>query len=156
MSSTFNTSTSKYSDLEKKISFIVPKYQRRYRWGTEHCEQFLDDILNIFWGDSDDHFFNSKVFIKNNGSKTIVDGQQRLITTMLLLKSKTDIFGGNFQINENDFKLDNDNNIKDLSKFLNNLSSYGLENVQVNKSFDDDIVVNKNVNKFFTTLFYAI
>jgi uncharacterized protein with ParB-like and HNH nuclease domain len=92
--------------------YIVPLYQRTYRWDNENCEQFLEDIFNIVFSDNTDHFFNSMVFIKDKNTqvRTIVDGQQRLITSILLFNAKVQLFGGNFELKEKQFLIQNEKN----------------------------------------------
>jgi len=92
--------------------YIVPLYQRTYRWDEENCEQFIEDIFNIVFSDNTDHFFNSMVFIKDKNTqvRTIVDGQQRLITSLLLFYAKVKLFGGNFELKEKQFMILNEKN----------------------------------------------
>jgi uncharacterized protein with ParB-like and HNH nuclease domain len=74
----------------KDIQFIIPVYQRNYDWTTEQCKQLLDDIMSI--GDnSTGHFIGNIVYISDNiyipgkiKELTIIDGQQRLTTIMLI------------------------------------------------------------------------
>jgi hypothetical protein len=74
--------------------FIVPKYQRPYAWGDEEIADFCRDIESSFRkrGDdsSRDHFFGGLLCAQRpragqaRASNTIVDGQQRLATFVLL------------------------------------------------------------------------
>ncbi|KTF08744.1 DUF262 domain-containing protein [Pseudoalteromonas sp. H103] len=91
-----------YCSLETVFSentlYIVPKFQRAYSWKPENVVQFTSDIeslyQNIASGNGEDsHFFGGIVCVKQKNEnvlddKTIyqlVDGQQRLSTTVLLV-----------------------------------------------------------------------
>ena len=77
-------------------SFYIPPFQRSYSWTRQEIERYYDDIVRIIESekspaevDKQEHFFGVLV-IKNekNGLATtavIVDGQQRITTTLLLL-----------------------------------------------------------------------
>ncbi len=81
--------------------FRIPKYQRYYSWGKKQRQDLFSDISQIFQlnkkGADRDHFMATIVCyrtdeVKAVGSKEyrmydIVDGQQRLTTLILLLKS---------------------------------------------------------------------
>ncbi len=76
--------------------FVIPIYQRTYRWEENHCKQLWKDILRA----ANDpgaagHFIGSIVYIQGGEEKSplevselqIIDGQQRLVTVSLLLAS---------------------------------------------------------------------
>ncbi len=73
---------------------MVPPYQRPYAWTTEHAGELLDDLLG-FMEDGDEpvdklnpYFLGSIVLIKGDGPEAhIVDGQQRLVTLIILLSA---------------------------------------------------------------------
>ncbi|PAY02535.1 hypothetical protein CKO50_03965 [Pseudoalteromonas sp. HM-SA03] len=68
----------------------IPEYQRPYKWQPKHVDQLIDDILNhqtkpcyrlgtvVLHQDNNTHIEN------DNGILNIVDGQQRLLTLILL------------------------------------------------------------------------
>lgn len=80
-----------------KAVFRIPVYQRNYNWTKENCGRLLDDIKAILDNKVKKHFLGSIVFIvpKDGGcvfsDYTIIDGQQRVTTIMLLLKALADI-----------------------------------------------------------------
>ncbi len=85
---------------QPKTNFIIPVYQRNYDWGEQQCRDFLNDIEAISRKDKDNHFLGSIVYIKSDdiealelGMKEyiIIDGQQRITTTMLFLKAIYDL-----------------------------------------------------------------
>jgi len=68
--------------------YVVPPYQRPYSWEYEQCFQLYNDLLSAY-DDGQDYFIGNIIIAKadnNKESLEVVDGQQRLITTLLLLK----------------------------------------------------------------------
>ena len=65
--------------------FVVPPYQRSYSWQTSNVDQFMIDVINSFNTGAAEYFLGTIVLIKNDSDYGIVDGQQRLATTSLLL-----------------------------------------------------------------------
>lgn len=66
--------------------FTVPRFQRNYAWAEDHVESFWRDIFNIF-GDDDADYFLGAIVVTNRSTEgpIVIDGQQRLITTCVLL-----------------------------------------------------------------------
>lgn len=67
--------------------YVVPINQREYAWGNDQTRQFLDDLLHAHDNKLKDYFFGPLVFIPTGDDKHeffIVDGQQRMATTMIL------------------------------------------------------------------------
>ena len=73
----------KVGDLEG--TFFVPDYQRGYRWGEDEVRRLLDDIKEA--GTS--KYYLQPVVVKpmEDGRWELVDGQQRLTTLYLILRS---------------------------------------------------------------------
>jgi uncharacterized protein with ParB-like and HNH nuclease domain/predicted transport protein len=79
--------------LKGQKQFIVPIYQRPYRWTEEQCEQLWKDIVKT--GQDDEiagHFIGSVVYIERGiyqisaiPQLLVIDGQQRLTTISLML-----------------------------------------------------------------------
>ncbi|WET69109.1 DUF262 domain-containing protein [Sphingobacterium sp.] len=68
--------------------YIIPSYQRPYSWEYDHCNQLYTDIKDSF-DDKQDYFIGNIIIAKAENNKDIlevVDGQQRLITTLLFFK----------------------------------------------------------------------
>lgn len=62
-------------------NFIIPSYQRGYRWGKEEVERLLDDI----YANGTNNYCLQPVVVKRNGNKyELIDGQQRLTTLFLV------------------------------------------------------------------------
>jgi len=85
----------------KDFTFFIPPYQRNYEWDTEHCEVFLNDVINIAEmvdnGEQAEHFFGTITYFQNPtpfgvpDQVVLIDGQQRMTTTMLLLVALRDV-----------------------------------------------------------------
>ena len=62
--------------------FVVPSYQRGYRWGEEEVTRLLEDIA-----ESDGTYYLQPVVVKSTaGGWELVDGQQRLTTIYLIFR----------------------------------------------------------------------
>lgn len=77
--------------FEQNFLFEVPKYQRYYAWEPEQVNDFIKDLDGILADSEKDHFFGGIVCVskKVDGStrqqKELIDGQQRLTTSILLI-----------------------------------------------------------------------
>lgn len=81
--------------FEQNFLFEVPKYQRYYAWDDEQVTDFIKDIKaildNAVQGRAIEHFFGGIVCASKTveGStrqqKELIDGQQRITTTLLLI-----------------------------------------------------------------------
>lgn len=87
-----------------KTKFLIPDYQRAYSWTLEHCETLWEDFKEFafpnddaesFDEDKDEYFLGTILTFNDNGcsQQEVVDGQQRLITLLLLLRAFYDAFG---------------------------------------------------------------
>lgn len=80
-----------YQIVDGSKQFLIPIFQRTYRWGESNCEALLDDIMKVAASpDGYTHFMGSVVLISSRTSsagfskQVVIDGQQRLTTTMIL------------------------------------------------------------------------
>lgn len=67
--------------------YRIPDYQRPYKWGIKNINQLIDDIL-FFKDKSKEYHLGTLVLHKNLAEKAldIVDGQQRILSLILLLE----------------------------------------------------------------------
>lgn len=81
-----------------KADFLIPDYQRPYAWDAEkECQVLWDDIFTFAFPDNDcekfdrttaEYYLGPIVTFKNDKNQMeVIDGQQRLTTIMLLLRS---------------------------------------------------------------------
>lgn len=116
----------------------IPVYQRNYSWQKDNCEQLFNDIINAGEKDSIEfHFIGSIIVIVDGGIRgnqnIIIDGQQRVTTSVLFLKAFYDF-------TKNEF-------IKD--EFLKRQIFKITENGKIPKLIlnrDDNIVLEKILN----------
>ena len=82
------------SNLFKLGSFLgneklfIPEYQRGYSWEETQLDDFWIDLIEIYQEKTrDEHFLGQVVIHKNkeDGKRYIIDGQQRISTTIILL-----------------------------------------------------------------------
>ena len=77
-------------------SFFIPPFQRAYAWGKPEIERYFSDVLRIIESelnteqkDKLEHFFGTVVIKEEKAGfankSVIVDGQQRLTTTLIFL-----------------------------------------------------------------------
>ncbi|HYU72272.1 MAG TPA: DUF262 domain-containing protein, partial [Ktedonobacteraceae bacterium] len=79
--------------LQGVKQFIIPIYQRTYRWELADCQQFWNDVVAVALNDSvPTYFIGSIVYVGNGAFQAasivqllLIDGQQRLTTLFLLL-----------------------------------------------------------------------
>ena len=72
------------SILQKNLR--IPMNQREYEWGESEIKKFMDDIFKIFEEDKYVEKMGSIINLKYNKENNIYDGQQRILTTILILK----------------------------------------------------------------------
>lgn len=78
------------------VEYLIPNYQRPYSWDEQNCQILWDDLFNVFEDSSmgnekdDGYFLGNIVLARGNDNKgycEVIDGQQRLITIVLLAKA---------------------------------------------------------------------
>ena len=68
--------------------YIVPSFQRPYRWTKKEVKQLFDDITQAF-NSNEDYFVGNIVIARGYDDKVrpqIIDGQQRILTLWMYLK----------------------------------------------------------------------
>ena len=84
--------------LDGRRQYIIPIYQRTYRWEKKQCQQFWEDIVKVSENENiSGHFIGSIVYIEEGlyhasdiSQLRVIDGQQRLTTILLLLTALGD------------------------------------------------------------------
>jgi hypothetical protein len=68
--------------------YRVPHHQRDYSWTEDEIDQLITDILEAIKGNQSEYFIGLMVFMPDKPREyRILDGQQRLATTLILLAS---------------------------------------------------------------------
>lgn len=109
------------------LTFYIPPYQRNYEWGDEQCKIFFKDLLNTYEknkaGEKIQHFFGTVTYYEIEHSYAqpdkliLIDGQQRLTTTMLLLIAVRDLLKKDDQRNIIDNRYLKNQNVKDDDEY---------------------------------------
>lgn len=78
------------SEMQNR-KFIIPDFQRPYKWNVEKCETLWNDIENFTLTDAksgSDYFLGTVVsYINDEKNLEIIDGQQRITSFFLLLRA---------------------------------------------------------------------
>lgn len=94
----FQAEDKSISDLLTDNVLGIPRNQRNYVWKKENWQDLLSDIDFIVNNEEDKHHFLGSIVLKKEQSihgleqYTIIDGQQRTITILLLLSSILKLF----------------------------------------------------------------
>ncbi len=78
-------------NLFRDNNFEVPIYQRNYAWQRDEVTDFWNDLLDLVQGHRSGHFFGQLVTVKHEDVQEVIDGQQRLTTSSILLAVLRDI-----------------------------------------------------------------
>ena len=90
---------SEYLTIAECEQFVIPEYQRSYSWTIVECDKLLQDVnafINTLGadaiiqtsGDGEPYFLGTVIAdCSNSAELTLIDGQQRTITFILLLKA---------------------------------------------------------------------
>ena len=133
---------------KRNATFFIPTYQGNYKWEIEECETFLVDIIETTMSKREGHFFGTLLYYQSEtafgqpNKLILVDGQQRLITTMLFLTALRDVINDADQeefINEtyivnyrgNDdtaYKMKLNESVADQNTFVNIVTKEALTN----------------------------
>ena len=70
--------------FENSESIRIPAYQRAFSWESKQCSQFLEDLLEQ---KGKKYYLGQFLFEKDGSTLLIIDGQQRLTTTVLFLSA---------------------------------------------------------------------
>lgn len=78
-----------YLKLGKSENFVIPEYQRSYSWGISHCDKLWQDIETFISSNASDPYFFGTIIVdcSKPNRLSLIDGQQRTTTFLLLLKA---------------------------------------------------------------------
>jgi len=95
VSKNFDFNTLGIASVLKLHRIAVPPYQREYAWEQENVDQLYDDLA-LAKLEGRDYFLGTIVTIPREGENVleIIDGQQRLTTTAILLAAIRDHLKG--------------------------------------------------------------
>lgn len=82
MNADFNASAVSAGALISTNTFAIPRFQREYAWTKEELTEFWEDLRRSLGERS--YFLGLVILTGESGRKSVVDGQQRLISISLL------------------------------------------------------------------------
>lgn len=131
------------------VTFFIPPYQRNYEWTEDQCQVFLDDIVKTTKlnqaNNIAEHFFGSITYFQTDtpfgepDKLVLIDGQQRITTTMLLLVALRDIIDNKQVKHFIDSRLLKNNNVSDDSEY-----KIKLKQVETDWQAYKDIILKKD------------
>lgn len=81
----------KFLQMSMGSQFVIPVYQRNYTWtANKEVKQYFDDLENVLNKKYDKHFLGIIIYLDtpidySTREFSVIDGQQRLTTTFLIL-----------------------------------------------------------------------
>jgi uncharacterized protein with ParB-like and HNH nuclease domain len=78
-----------YLKLDKLENFVIPEYQRGYSWNITQCDKLWQDVEMFIGSGADDPYFFGTIIVDcaETNKFSLIDGQQRTTTFLLLLKA---------------------------------------------------------------------
>jgi len=127
-------------------SYEIPVYQRAYSWDKKNWTIFLEDLFEQLEGDNN-YFYGNILLetIKKNRDYEIIDGQQRITTLTIFMRSLINILENRKTeelLNEFDFE-------EKIKIYLKNNGNIKLRPVEYDKACYDSLIVDNN--KVFET-----
>jgi hypothetical protein len=125
----------------------IPEYQRNYAWDATNIDQYFEDLLSVVES-KEDHFFGPIVLLDEGDQQySVIDGQQRLTTTVMLLCLIRDQLAGmespNHRIGDTELPL---KTLVDQMLKLNNFVDYRFTaNHQIRDIFHSYILIDPGV-----------
>lgn len=152
---------SNYLKIEKDEMFVIPEYQRGYSWNIMQCDKLWQDIETfIEAGDAQEPYFLGTIIVDCSKNKclSLIDGQQRTTTFILLLKAlqlRLQEVLKNFKSDEASANLKKflskrlDKTIEILFKADDELTSEILDDWNI-VTKQTDILINNSINELYT------
>lgn len=148
-----------YLKLEGTAIFAIPEYQRAYSWEIKHCDKLWQDIEDYIDSGGIDPYFFGTIIVNCQEEDTklsLIDGQQRTTTFILLLKALL------IRLNTAIKETENDKDSKRLNSVLtmkrNNVLKilYKANDEEIfdiledfTKVSDKQIIINSSINELY-------
>jgi hypothetical protein len=123
--------------------YVIPYFQREYKWKAAKLVEFIDDVFRVASGESESHFIGATIIAQqpskpsDPNSYEVVDGQQRITTVFILVCAATSILA---QSGESDEAR------KLFNKYILHPEKYsGKSNIKLQSSQQDRRSMNKMV-----------
>lgn len=134
------------------VTFFIPPYQRNYEWEKEQCEVFLDDITRVTQNNKEskksEHFFGTVTYFQTEtafgqpNKLVLIDGQQRITTTMLFLVALRDVIDDKGLEQYIESKYLRNDNVSDDSEY-----KIKLKQVETDWKVYCDIILSKQLQE---------
>ena len=127
-------------------SFSIPVYQRAYSWEKDQWDTFLNDLIEQIEGDNN-YFYGNILLetIKKDVSYEVIDGQQRLTTLSIFIRSILNVL----KIRNSESELKGFDFATKESIFLKNGGNIKLRPVEYDRTCYDALIID-NRNDFQT------
>ena len=127
-------------------SYEIPVYQRAYSWTKPNWTTFLEDLVEQLEGDNS-YFYGNILLetIRKNRQYEIIDGQQRITTLTIFIRSLLNILESRKNeeiLNDFDFK-------EKIKIYIKNNGNIKLRPVEYDRACYDALIVDNN-SKFQT------
>lgn len=120
--------------LNSQRQYVVPRWQRRYRWGKDQIERLIEDLVAVAEAADDKvHYGGTLLTFQERGSAGIVtiyrvvDGQQRLTTISILLACIAEKMGDDGKYKEWTSKFIREDRLTNPGKPSNRLRKLRLQ-----------------------------
>ena len=120
---------------EQPYTFIIPPYQRGYRWTEKNIERLLDDFSHFIENPQGAEVYCMQpLAVKNNSNNkyTVIDGQQRLTSLYILHEYLDDVIGSSSSVYSFEFTDSKDSKRLD---FLKNLKIKNTDELNINEHY---------------------
>jgi len=122
-------------------SYEIPVYQRAYSWDKKNWTIFLEDLFEQMEGDNN-YFYGNILLetIKKNRNYEIIDGQQRITTLTIFMRSLINIL----KTRENEDSLTDFDFEEKIKIYLKNNGNIKLRPVEYDRACYDSLIIDNN------------
>ena len=136
------------------VNLSIPIYQRPYKWTSKNANQLFDDIVEAMNSKKDVYRVGTLILHKYKDKDkdvyNIVDGQQRIITFLLLFLCLDKETKQNFKLADNKFTINNViNNYRTFERRINNFSDKEKMAEYIVDKCEFVIVITENLAEAF-------
>ena len=143
-------------------SFFIPPFQRAYAWGKSEIERYFSDVIRIIESEMDanqhdklEHFFGTVVIKEEkagfSNKSIVVDGQQRLTTTLIFLIALRDCESDTLKKDfiTNNYLTNSTSTFQDKIKLKQVTKDWDAYKALVNKSDVNNGIIRNAYNLFY-------
>ena len=161
---TMKTENHSINDVLAKnaTSFFIPPFQRAYAWGKSEIERYFSDVIRIIESEMDanqhdklEHFFGTVVIKEEkagfSNKSIVVDGQQRLTTTLIFLIALRDCESDTLKKDfiTNNYLTNSTSTFQDKIKLKQVTKDWDAYKALVNKSDVNNGIIRNAYNLFY-------